>query len=624
MKKFLACLLAALMFIATFTACKGKKTTSSDVDETYTSDLGIVTMDGEESEITDSDSMNDNNTSNKNSSNNNSNKNNNGGSQTTSTPITVDHGDKKGYFLNDLNNTGKKATVKNNCFSTGYPIAEKTVTLDVMIKDYTNMAKYDAMKINDFFKEKMNIKINWNVVQENNVISKVTLALSSGNMPDLFLGMQPYDQIGTYGTQGLLVDFNKYMDYAPNLQRMFKEIPETKFAVTAENGAIYSTPMYNGDRDPFAYEGLYINKTWLNKLNLSMPTNTSAFMKVLNAFKNNDPNGNGKQDEVPLYLVGNNMAGVLPACLYGPFGIAAYGGFVGYSINDSGKVQANYITTNYKTALTYYKTLYKNGLIDSNWLNNSENTLKNALNSNTTIVGAFVSHQPLSLMDANKFSNYTLVPAFRDKSVSKPTWSITNVENIWKGWAMISSSCKYPEVAVRMVDYFYSLEGTLTSQYGPQGYNWDVKKDGTIYMKDDYYKGTYSWVELTPQYSLPHYASDVYLKLIDRTKSDLVPENTMASLKAAKDIKSTYLKVTPKNVYPNLAGYGRKSDYDGIKIPSDQLQTYVQTMAIEFVTGKSDIGAFWDNYVSVCKSLGCDQSVAIKQKAYDRYVSAVK
>ena len=47
-------------------------------------------------------------------------------------------------------------------------------------------------------------------------------------------------------------------------------------------------------------------------------------------------------------------------------------------------------------------------------------------------------------------------------------------------------------------------------------------------------------------------------------------------------------------------------------------------MAIEFVTGKSDIGAFWDNYVSVCKSLGCDQSVAIKQKAYDRYVSAVK
>lgn len=545
----------------------------------------------------------------------------NGQSVVTASP---NHG-KDGYYLNDLNAAGK-ASVVNNCYTKGYPVAKDTVKFNVMIKDYTDLSNYNSMKINDFLKEKMNVEIRWSLVTLNELKEKQTLAYTSGNMPDMFWGLAPSPMTSQwqYIKDGLVVQLDDYINkYAPNVKRMFSEEPAAKYSVTMQDGHIYSIPMYNAERDNFVYEGLYINKTWLNNLGLSMPTNTSQLMKVLTAFKNNDPNGNGKADEIPLCLHSQNMAGVLPACLYGPFGLACYGGFAGYSIDDSGKVQANFITQNYKTALTYYKTLYKKGLIDANWFSNTYATLKSKLNTGTVTVGAFVSGEPLGLMSEERLKNYTLVPAFRDKVASKATWAITNVENVWGEWFIVTKSCKYKEVAVRLADYFYSLEGTLTALKGPQGYNWDVKSDGSIYMKDDYYKGKYKNSSLTPGYPLPNYASAAYYKLVDMTASSLTSKTLKAEAQSKKDIVKTYASAAPKNVMPNLVQY-TTDKAKGSEPQNSYLTEYVQKLTGEFISGSTDINAFWDNYVSVCKNLGAESSTKYQQKAYNRFVKAVK
>ena len=43
---------------------------------------------------------------------------------------------------------------------------------------------------------------------------------------------------------------------------------------------------------------MFVNKTWLDKLDLEMPTTTEELYQVLVAFKNGDPNGNGEADEI--------------------------------------------------------------------------------------------------------------------------------------------------------------------------------------------------------------------------------------------------------------------------------------------------------------------------------------
>ena len=94
------------------------------------------------------------------------------------------------FSLNDrANKTG--GTVKNNCHTVGYPIADKKVTLSVMIKDYTGLSNYSAMKINEFLKEKMNIQIEWIVVSADQVGKRMNLAYTSGDLPDMFMGQVP-------------------------------------------------------------------------------------------------------------------------------------------------------------------------------------------------------------------------------------------------------------------------------------------------------------------------------------------------------------------------------------------------------------------------------------------------
>lgn len=45
-----------------------------------------------------------------------------------------------------------------------------------------------------------------------------------------------------------------------------------------------------------------INKSWLEKLGLEVPKTWDDLTKVLTAFKNDDPNGNGEADEIPMLI----------------------------------------------------------------------------------------------------------------------------------------------------------------------------------------------------------------------------------------------------------------------------------------------------------------------------------
>ena len=52
---------------------------------------------------------------------------------------------------------------------------------------------------------------------------------------------------------------------------------------------------------------MWYNGTWLDKLNVKeLPKTTDELYDLLTRFKNEDPNGNGKADEIPLTDVDMN------------------------------------------------------------------------------------------------------------------------------------------------------------------------------------------------------------------------------------------------------------------------------------------------------------------------------
>ena len=78
----------------------------------------------------------------------------------------------------------------------------------------------------------------------------------------------------------------------------FQAAAEILRQLYGENG-ILSLPQVTGF-NPRSWEVMMINKTWLDKLGLEVPSTLGELEEVLKAFKEKDPNGNGKADEIPM------------------------------------------------------------------------------------------------------------------------------------------------------------------------------------------------------------------------------------------------------------------------------------------------------------------------------------
>src|SRR5699024_8683245 len=129
------------------------------------------------------------------------------------------------------------------------------------------------------------------------------------------------------------------------------------------DGNIYSYSQYT-DSDPIQINPkLYMNSTWLKNIDREMPTTTDELYEIIKAFKEEDPNGNGKTDEIPFSA---SSLGLI---------LNTFNGFWGLRNRrtDHGNVDMNektgelrFIPTdpNYKEMLEFINKLYTEGLID--------------------------------------------------------------------------------------------------------------------------------------------------------------------------------------------------------------------------------------------------------------------
>src|SRR5665811_1513692 len=108
---------------------------------------------------------------------------------------------------------------------------------------------------------------------------------------------------------------------------------------------------------------LWINSSWLKKLNLEMPKTTDDILKVYRAFRDNDPNGNGKKDEYA--LSGANIKTSWHSNPVDYFMCAFIYDDGGDRLSlENGKVDVNFNKPEFKEGLKFMNTMWKEKLID--------------------------------------------------------------------------------------------------------------------------------------------------------------------------------------------------------------------------------------------------------------------
>ena len=144
------------------------------------------------------------------------------------------------------------------------------------------------------------ISIKWDTILNSDWADQKAVLMAGGDLPDAFMGSICFTESDIMTNLGSFIPLDDYIkDNMPNFSKILDSDPTMKALATSSDGHIYGLPAKKPCR-PIIANQMFINKTWLDNLGLSVPTTYDEYVKCLEAFRDQDANGNGDPtDEIP-------------------------------------------------------------------------------------------------------------------------------------------------------------------------------------------------------------------------------------------------------------------------------------------------------------------------------------
>nr|WP_246318006.1 extracellular solute-binding protein [Paenibacillus taichungensis] len=499
------------------------------------------------------------------------------------------------------------------------PITSEPFTIDYW---RANDAKLTA-SLNNFgdmaaYKEKeklTGIKVKFTHPPLGQQRDQFNLLISTKELPDVIY----YNWADAVGgpekmiKDGRIIRLNELIDsYAPNLKRIIESDPEVKKQIALDDGTIYMFPLLKLDALKLnATSGLIIRQDWLDKLNLKVPTNIDEWYIVLKAFKEQDPNGNGKPDELP--FTGN----------WGPGNLtklhdfaAAFGVIGGFQLNGD-QVEFGPIQPGYRDFLETMAKWYKEGLIDPEIMTNDGKAFDYKITSN--LAGAYQGGvfsgmgKYFNLMrDTDPSFNVTGVPwPVSPDGTSYATFNM-DTKVLSYGEAITASAdedkLKY---IVQWMDYNYSEEGSDLFNFGIENDSYVRDGDG-VKFSDTIINNPNG---LTYDQALASYALSIMDGPINQDSRYL---DALLFDDGQRAANAEWMKASSALTLPPI-----RLSTDEVSTSTSimsQVNTYLNETMTAIISGQKPITEF-DTMAETIKSMGIDRAIEVHQAAYDRYQS---
>jgi len=493
-------------------------------------------------------------------------------------------------------------------------ICKETVELEIMTVGNGNVQDYYTNKYTKEIEKKGNVKLKFNLLTAADYEQKINLTLSSGiDLPDVLIRSISDVSAATYGDSGVLIPLNKYYENSseylvPQAKKLLEETGFDIFKyITMTDGNIYTIPQYNESLINEFSTIMWIYKPWLDKLGMEVPTNLEELETVLQAFKDNDMNGNGKMDEIPMMDDGANKALVDILQTY------IQTGEDDLVIKEDGTLDYAYVTDEYKEFLKYMRNITEKGLYDKTSFSQDDSVLKTLLNGEEVRVGVF-SYLSLSILSAAQDRKLEYVPM----KIMNNNVSVLFKKTLPTNRYFITKECEHPEVAFRIGDYMCSPEMTKWSKYGEPGVDWVPASEDAESLYDFLgYKATMEPVLVWGSRQNSHWQNNVP-GFRTRELDFIATATNDNSLRAkANAIELLYDQYPEEGTIVNKIVYSiDELDERGVIQP--QILSYVKQMRYKFIVGEVDIDKGWDSYIKELKAMNMDRLLEISQTAYDR------
>ena len=495
------------------------------------------------------------------------------------------------------------------------------ITLKIMVVNgpmYANMNSLRDVYFTQAYEKMTGVKIEWIEVSSDAFADQLALKLTTNDLPDIILkgGISNSVQL-KYGDQDYFLDLmqgDRLKTFAPNYWALCQEYPEILSASMMPEGQVYSMGMIRNSTGSTIASKLFFNKEWLSAVGKDVPTTADEFYNVLKAFKEEDPNGNGRPDEMGLYIKPDHLQFVT----FGMFGIGNRGrnnSFIDCD-EETGKVRYFATTDSFRAWVEWATKLYKEGLLHKEYFDFTESNLGNYVNNN--VCGAF-AYTNLCMLGQETQQKFTYLDgAMTGPQGDKDYYGVNSIGTT--GSFVITTACQYPEVALRWADYFFCDEGSLFFYYGDEGVTYDALEDGTYQFNDtvlaDFYAGTNSYDGCAVYVSLYGYGNTPTMTKVPFNSAD---DNKGIALEAANALIEDCAIAWPAFTFT-------KKEQRIIEDSKNDIDKYVASMRDAWIMGTNELNdETWEQFINTIKRMGIDDVLEVYEAALDRaYASGLK
>ncbi|WP_245852262.1 ABC transporter substrate-binding protein [Isoptericola jiangsuensis] len=491
----------------------------------------------------------------------------------------------------------------------GLPIVEENLTLSFGGTKSPLAPDYATMELVQQWEQDTNITIDWQNLPDQVFQEKKNLMLASGELPDALYNTGLTDaEVVQYGSNGTLIPLEDLIEeHAPTLSAILAERPDIRAAITASDGHIYTLPSVE-ELGILPYPNfLFINKTWLDELGLPMPTTIDEYRDALAAFATQDPNGNGKADEIPLSFRPDSFC-ANPWDL-----ITALGGQPDnndHRIVEDGTVEFTANTDEYKAGVKALGEWYADGLIDPESFSQDDVAYLAKGKADTPVLGSFFWWELKEVVGEDRVDDYALVGVLEGTNGQRLA-SVTNNQEISRGKFAITRANEYPAATMRWVDRIFDPVMSAQASWGPIGVTLEENADGVLVQ-----------IPAAEGESEGERRQKVAPGgPVVTTRQDFVdvvaPEPRAAERQAL--VEEYYAPFQANDIYPPVML--SNDELEQINLAQADINTLVKE---KFATWTVDgsIEQEWDAYTTQLDGLGIDDVTGIYQQAYDRFTAA--
>lgn len=516
-----------------------------------------------------------------------------------------------------------------------YPIVPEgeELTLTCFTMTMPNVENFETNDFTKYLEDLTGVHIEWVTAGRDDWQEKLNMMLSSGDYPDMLLGLSP--DLAKFGVkEQIIVPMDEYIneENMPNYMKLYGD----RLDLSREtDGQIYSLIAEND-----CYHCSYGRKMWINtkhleEMGVEMPTTTDEFLEVCKKFKEYKPDGIAVLGSAP----GQGWYSEFENFLMGSFILPPS---TSYTLDRRDKTVVTWDgeivcvaqDDRYREFLKYANTLYNEGALYDGDFTQTEEQMKSIINQDGAPVLAFTTGTISNCIDVTSnpdlYAQYEAMSPLKGPDGTQLTTYFKYL-SINDGNFSITDTCKSPEAALRWADFFYSEIGDLASQYGAdEGKDWVLNPEGKFGLNGEPAK-----YEILNKYSAEtqnHDWQDLGIRVAPAEYRLGAAVEQDVDVKGPDGLEKLLYDATEQKYAP----YGQteeNSDLDvlpKLKLTSEETSS-ISTVAVEieklideastaYIVGTRNINddKDWDSFKDALDKAGLKDLLEVYQTAYDR------